>query len=234
MADTRTKSDSNLGRKGQAVADTRINRLTRWLTDSVNHLFCEENMENMENFEVYRNPNYTEKIKLQRFFTQLQIAASFFKEHFVGKIMYYETEIESVELHFSPTNFMHLCGVDYRKGAGSFFDDCLNRHVIIDELKIKKDGTTMQKLQVLGSIEELLGKHVHLTGSGRYLYLEFDYALRTRKQILALTLKETSRKIVPQSLLDLKRKTVFPKGEKVISIYSKHVQTSELFYYLKD
>lgn len=80
MADTRTKSDSNLGRKGQAVADTRINRLTRWLTDSVNHLFCEENMENMENFEVYRNPNYTEKIKLQRFFTQLQIAASFFKK----------------------------------------------------------------------------------------------------------------------------------------------------------
>ena len=27
VADTRTKSDSNLGRKGQAVADTRINRL---------------------------------------------------------------------------------------------------------------------------------------------------------------------------------------------------------------
>ena len=92
----------------------------------------------MANSRDYRNPNYTEKIKLQRFFTQLQIAASFFKEHFVGKIMYYETEIESVELHFSPTNFMHLCGVDYRKGAGSFFDDCLNRHVIIDELKIKK------------------------------------------------------------------------------------------------
>ena len=39
VADTRTKSDSNLGRKGQAVADTRINRLTRWLTGSVSHLF---------------------------------------------------------------------------------------------------------------------------------------------------------------------------------------------------
>ena len=35
------QSDSNLGHKGQAVADTRINRLTRWLTDSVNHLFCD-------------------------------------------------------------------------------------------------------------------------------------------------------------------------------------------------
>ncbi|PLA65191.1 hypothetical protein CYK23_04430 [Streptococcus salivarius] len=39
MADTRTKSDINLGRKGQAVADTRINRLTEWLTDSVSHFF---------------------------------------------------------------------------------------------------------------------------------------------------------------------------------------------------
>ena len=39
VADTRTKSDSNLGRKGQAVADTRINRLTGWLTGSVSHLF---------------------------------------------------------------------------------------------------------------------------------------------------------------------------------------------------
>ena len=35
------QSDSNLEHKGQAVADTRINRLTRWLIDSVNHLFCD-------------------------------------------------------------------------------------------------------------------------------------------------------------------------------------------------
>ena len=65
VADTRTKSDSNLGRKGQAVADTRINRLTRWLTDSVQTTFCEENMANSRD---YCNPNYTEKIKLQHFF----------------------------------------------------------------------------------------------------------------------------------------------------------------------
>ena len=75
VADTRTKSDSNLGRKGQAVADTRINRLTRWLTDSVNHLFCEENMENSRD---YRNPNYTEKIKLQRFFYSVTNCGFFF------------------------------------------------------------------------------------------------------------------------------------------------------------
>ena len=45
VADTRTKADSNLGRTGQAVADTRINRLIRWLTGSVSHLFlCKNSM----------------------------------------------------------------------------------------------------------------------------------------------------------------------------------------------
>jgi len=33
------QSDSNLGHKGQAVADTRTKSLTRWLTGSVSHLF---------------------------------------------------------------------------------------------------------------------------------------------------------------------------------------------------
>ena len=41
---THGQFDSNLGRKGQAVADTRINRLTRWLTGSVSHLFFLDNM----------------------------------------------------------------------------------------------------------------------------------------------------------------------------------------------
>lgn len=179
----------------------------------------------------YRKPNYNEKRKIRNFMIPLQNAASFLKEHCIGKIMSYQTETKKVDIHFLPSNFMHLCGLEYQKGASSFFDDCLNKHIIIDDLNIKRDGTTMQKLQVLGSIQELLGKHVQLTGSGRYLYLEFDYALRTKKQILALTLKDTPTKTIPQSLLDLKRKAVFPKGEKVISIYSRHLQTSEVIQY---
>lgn len=37
-----------------------------------------EIMENMENFEVYRNPNYNEKIKLQRFFYTVTNCGFFF------------------------------------------------------------------------------------------------------------------------------------------------------------
>lgn len=51
------QSDSNLGRKGQAVADTRINRLTRWLTDSVNHLFCDI----MKTEKVYQSKQELQK-----------------------------------------------------------------------------------------------------------------------------------------------------------------------------
>lgn len=183
------------------------------------------------NEQKYRLPNFNEKLKLQRYFEQLHSAALFVKQHFIGKSMIYETESEIVEVRFSSTNFMHLCGIHYTEGAAQFFEACLNHHVVVDKIKIKDDGTTFQKLQLLPSIAELLGDYVCLTGSGKYLYLEFDYALRTNKQILALTLKDTSRKIVPQSLLYLKRKNVFPKGEKVVKIYSRHLQSSELIPY---
>lgn len=183
------------------------------------------------NEQKYRLPNFNEKLKLQRYFEQLHLAALFVKQHFIGKSMIYETNSEIVEVRFSSTNFMHLCGIQYTESAAQFFEACLNRHVVVDKIKIKGDGTTFQKLQLLSSIGELLGAYVRLTGSGKYLYLEFDYALRTNKQILALTLKDTSRKIVPQSLLDLKRKNVFPKGEKVVKIYSRHLQSSEIIPY---
>lgn len=52
VADTRTKSDSNLGRTGQAVADTRINRLIRWLTGSVSHLFYYKKKKKLDPWNV--------------------------------------------------------------------------------------------------------------------------------------------------------------------------------------
>ena len=159
-------------------------------------------------------------------------AAHFFETYFRNRVVYYGTELETIAIYFSATNFMHLCGVKYEKGAASFFDDCLNHHLVLEDMMIKRDGTTFQKLQVLASIDELIGSHVYLTQAGRYLYLEFDYALRTKKQILALTLKDTSLKIVPQSLLDLKRQKSFPTGVPVQCIYAKtfHSDKAEVYY----
>ena len=55
------------------------------------------------------------ELSFSAFLTQLHLAAVFFKKNFVGKVMYYHTESNVVEVYFSPTNFMHLCGIRYQK-----------------------------------------------------------------------------------------------------------------------
>ena len=130
---------------------------------------------------------------------------------------------------------MHLCGLSYSKGTEKFFLDCLDNQLDLASLQIKGDGTTMQKLQMISAVTELTSPHVRLTGSGKYLYLAFDYALRTNKQILALTLKNAQKKIVPQSLLDLKKMKNFAKGEEVTRIYALHyISNEKTIYYDKN
>lgn len=173
----------------------------------------------------FKKPNQKELQRLAGYMTMLHQAACYFKDHFVGQKVVYSTSQNTVAIYFSETNYMHLCGLYYAKGTKKFFSDCLGKQVDLTALMVKKDGTTMQKLQVLGSISDLTSPYVRLTGSGRYLFLEFDYALRTKKQILAVTLKDTTGKIVPQSLLNLKSQKCFPTGEDVTQIYSVDLKT---------
>ena len=52
---------------------------------------------------------------------------------------------------------------------------------------------------------------------------------------MALTLIDTSKKIVPQSLLNLKKTREFPKGESVIKIYAVDFYNGkELIYYTQE
>lgn len=184
----------------------------------------------------YRYPNHNEIIKLKRYINLMTTASQFFERYFINKVVYYETELDKIAVYFSSTNFMHLCGISYKNGAKKFYKDCLNNQIIIHHMAIKWDGTTFQKLQALGSISEIIGNHVNLTISGKYLYLEFDYALRTKKQILALTLKHANaHKIVPQSLLDLKKQIIFPVGSPVHTIYAERFDTKakEIYFSLQ-
>lgn len=173
----------------------------------VSHLFLFGGMM-MKRLNEYKRPSSNEIIVLRRYFEKIFEASIFFNRYFKNKVVYYATDNDMIAIYFSTTNFMHLCGIGYCKGPASFFDDCLLRHLVVDDILIKRDGTTFQKLQVLSSIQELIGPRVQLTQSGRYLYLQFDYVLRTKKQILALTLKDTHFKVVPQSLLDLKGRKI--------------------------
>ena len=189
----------------------------------------------MKKEEQFRTINTLENNRIVCIIPSLYKIVKYFKDNFFGKKVVYCTRNQKVSVYFSESNFMHLCGLYYSRGTKNFFLDCLDKKLDVSSLLVKKDGTTFQKLAILNSVTELTSSHVRLTGSGRYLYLEFDYALRTKKQILALTLKDTSKKIVPQSLLDLKKKRDFPKGEAVIKIYAVDFYTGkEWIYYTEE
>ena len=189
----------------------------------------------MKKEEQFRTINTLEYNRIVHSIPSLYKIAKYFKDNFFGKKVVYCTRNQKISVYFSESNFMHLCGLYYSRGAKNFFLDCLDKKLDVSSLLVKKDGTTFQKLAILNSVTELTSSHVRLTGSGRYLYLEFDYALRTKKQILALTLKDTSKKIVPQSLLDLKKKRDFPKGEDIIKIYAVDFYTGkEWIYYTEE
>ena len=230
VADTK-KSEIKLEHKGQA-GGRHQNKPTRERPKLLGRFFGGKNMKKEEQFRPINTLEYNRIIQSVPLLNRI---ANYFKDKFIGKKVVYCTRKQKISVYFSESNFMHLCGLNYSRGAKKFFLDCLDKKLDISSLLVKKDGTTFQKLAILTSIPDLTSPHVRLTGSGRYLYLEFDYALRTKKQILALTLKDTSKKVVPQSLLDLKKKRDFPKGEAVIKIYSVDFYNGkEWIYYTEE
>ncbi|WP_325064990.1 PBECR4 domain-containing protein [Paenilisteria weihenstephanensis] len=95
--------------------------------------------------------------------------------HFVNKRVIYvykeKQTIKQFEIYMTATNFMHLCGVQYRHGAASFYNDITNKTLRLNDVILKKDGTTKQKLQVLPLLHELVGEHVKVCLCGSYLMI---------------------------------------------------------------
>ena len=169
---------------------------------------------------------------ISKYINDIKNAATFFEQHFVGKEMHYITRNRCIALNFKRSNFMHLCGLRYEKGANQFFKDILHNKLDISKLTTKQDGTTILKLSALTSVEHLVKPKIRLTDCANYLNLSFDSALRTNKQIIALTLKnEKENTYYPNSFLNLKSIKDFPDGEEIICIKSIHLETNEVIVY---
>lgn len=182
----------------------------------------------------YKRPNSKELMALYEFMICLHEAAVFFKEHFVGKTMCYETSTKKVEVQFMSTNFMHLCGINYEYGAKRFFKDCLDGRINVNLIRIKGDGTTIQKLKVLRNVSELIGDNLRVTDGGDGLKISFDYSIRTRKQIFALALVVKQTRLIPVSLLNLKSRNFFPSGDLVEAIYSVDLNNNSTKWYKRN
>ncbi|PKE06058.1 hypothetical protein CW676_09885 [Macrococcoides caseolyticum] len=123
---------------------------------------------------------------------------------------------------------MHLCGLDYKGGSNKFFNACLNEKLEINNIKVKTDGTSFQKLRVVNQIEDIFKMPSQLASSGTFLNLKFDSAIRTKKQIAAITLLNDRTTYVPQSLLNLKSMKNFPSSKNVICIYTEDMDDKNI------
>lgn len=67
-----------------------------------------------------------------------------------------------------------------------------------------------------------------IASSGTFLNLRFDSAIRTKKQIAAITLLNDRTTYVPQSLLNLKNMKKFPSSKNVICIYAEDMDDKNI------
>src|SRR5699024_3466288 len=92
-----------------------------------------------------------------------------------------------------------------------------NLNFLYGHIKIKSNGDTIRKLQVISSLEELIiADKVLIVGNVVRINSQYNYLLRSHKDLIGMGLGSKPKKSYnfPVSILNLKHETL-PKGEKV-------------------
>ena len=83
----------------------------------------------------------------------LHQSAKKYQENLLNKkiIFIYKNKdnLDFIEALFKDSNFMHLTGIKYKKGANQFFIDCIQSKINSNDIEIKNKIFTSLKLQIL-------------------------------------------------------------------------------------
>lgn len=96
-----------------------------------------------------RSRKYTKKdiIKI------LHQSAKKYQENLLNKKIIFifknKDNLDYIEILFKDSNFMHLTGIKYKKGANQFFIDCIQSKIKSNDIEIKNEIFTFLKLQIL-------------------------------------------------------------------------------------
>lgn len=100
----------------------------------------------------------------------LQEAIFLYEENLANKkilILYEnEKEIEKLEIIFKRNNFLHLTGIDIKDSnlnPSIFYKKLLNQRLSLNDFRIKSNGTTQLKIQILNQISSI-NKFINSTG----------------------------------------------------------------------
>lgn len=172
-------------------------------------------------------------------------------EQIVNKELHYlyikGKEVHELVVKAKKEHFMHLCGVKYYDPktnksvtAKHFYELVKDNKINPQQLIVKKDGTTGQKLQVIGELKSLLTADIRvIDGHVMFYNFAFDKGLRSKRQIFALSMveeKQLSAIYVPQSLLHLKsdKSHALKTSYEVCCIFERKRGVEDIIYYLKE
>lgn len=146
---------------------------------------------------------------MTNYFNRWNEAYSFFQATFIGHRMCYEYSVNNsvklVEISMSKRNFAHICGIHYAYGAQNFVRDLQGHHISEKNVLFAERKEIVEyKSQAMENLKLLISPGVRITDSGHFLNLCFDHALRSQKDLLALTLTNGNPGIyIPNSLINL-------------------------------
>lgn len=153
------------------------------------------------------------------------------------------SQYEELVINASGSNYMHLCGVEYRPhgkekyNAKRFYDTLKKKNMSAQWLK-KTSAETDLKLSVLPELKCLkeCSKIRVIEKPTRLDKVEFPKAIRTKRQVFALGFQNLGRhyRYVPMSLLSLKTKANFSKGCQVHCVYSVEQKSGKVTIHSKD
>lgn len=147
--------------------------------------------------------------------------ATIYKESFCDKRIEYiyrdkNNKRRKLLIQCKEKNLMHLLGISkYKvpngtntskyKGAQEFFNDCQERK-LDTSLCEYEDYIFHQKKDGMRSLDLLLSDKVSICGRGVFEKLNFDYIVRTNRNILALTFiqSEDAKSYLPNSCINLR------------------------------
>lgn len=181
------------------------------------------------------NPNYhhitSSEIKaFNKYLPNVRKALDLTKKHFIGKMKTYvyvinNRDVQALSVLFQRKHFMHLCGVEYPTGANGFVSDLQRKKLKLQNLYIKEDGSTFQKLEVIDQIALLDTLDTKVSIGNKRVNIQYDNLLRTKANILGIAVKADNNGInFPLSLLNLSVAETFTSF-KVVAILEENTST---------
>lgn len=132
-------------------------------------------------------------------------------------------ELNFIETKFLKSNFFHLTGlISNNINPNQFYEKCLNNKIKENEIKIKKDGTTMLKLQVLKNLM-CINKNAKMIGDfdKNKLYLTTDKLIGNTNECLGF--KKVNKFYVSNTSLKADIRRISTSNKKIICILSKRI-----------